>query len=107
MTCELTLQDCRGRTIVLEHSNWEKHKGKHPTVVAHHGDLALVLQDPDFMLEQADGQWHFYRRGILQGKEAHCYLKVIIEHFDATGWVLKTAFPTVTARPKGIRRWSR
>jgi hypothetical protein len=107
VTCELSLQDCFGRTITLAHANWEKHKDKHPTVVAHHRDLATVLQDPDRVFELANGQWHFYRRGILQGSEAHCYLKVAIEYFDGTGWVLKTAFPTATVRPKGIRGWSR
>jgi hypothetical protein len=107
VSCELTLQDYFGRTVTLEHENWEKHKDRHPTVVAHHGDLAMVLQDPDHVLEQANGQWHFYRRGILQGIEAHCYLKVVIEDFGVAGWKIKTAFPIATVRPKGIRRWSR
>src|SRR5438874_2017341 len=107
MPCELTVQDYFGRTVTLDHSNWEKHKDRHPEVVPHHSDLETVLADPDVVREMADGTWHFYRRGILQGRTSHCYLKIVIEYFTDVGWKLKTAYPAASTRPKGIRQWMR
>jgi hypothetical protein len=102
-----TLQDWFGRTIALAHSCWDKHNDRYRTMVAHDGDLATVLQDPDHVLEQTNGQWHFYRRGLLHGSAAHCYLKIVIEYCGAAGWQVKSACPTATVRARGIRRWSR
>jgi hypothetical protein len=106
VSCDLSVQDCFGRTVTLEHSNWEKHRPRHPIVVQHHhGDIPTVLADPDLVIEQPDGAWAFYRQRILRGPLASYYLKVIIDNFGADGWKIVTAYEARIPWPMGtIRR---
>lgn len=91
MSCGLTVTDCFGREVVLDHSNWVKHerRGAHPEVARYHDSFVLVLQDPDFVVEAVrDGHQHFYRRGIA----AHRYLHLVVVNFESvykiTAWWL-------------------
>jgi hypothetical protein len=104
MTCELTVQDYQGRTITLDHTNWQKHLPRHPEVAPYHAALPTVLADPDLVMEMADGAWHYYRGGLLAGRHARCYLKVVVESSGAAGWKLKTAYIASATKPMGTIR---
>ena len=72
LTCGFICRDYAGRTIELQHSNWEKHQPRHPEVVAYHNELRLVVELPDAVIETADEQRHYYRRGLGVGKYQIC-----------------------------------
>ena len=83
VSCELEVTDCFGKTVRLEHSNWEKHQARHPEVVAYHDHLSDVVSDPDVVVEDpVTGAYHFYRLGLTQGKHRRNYLKVIVEYYE-------------------------
>jgi hypothetical protein len=107
MSCELTVVDRFGRTVRLDHSNWEKHKPRHPEVVPYHDDLPVVLVDPDLVVELPDGTWHYYRRGHQRARLAACYLRLVVEYFDPGGWKIKIAHPATAVRPMGTMQWIR
>ena len=78
MTCDLVVMDCFGREVILEHSNWEKHRDRHGEVIEYHDSFPLVLQDPDFVVEAArDGDLHYYQLGIV----GHRYLQLVVRSF--------------------------
>lgn len=84
MSCEITVRDCFGREVVLDHANWQNHLSVHPDVVPYHDLFALALQDPDIVVQaRRDDQHHFYRQGIVDDRYPGRYLRLIVVEFDA------------------------
>jgi hypothetical protein len=91
VSCNLDVVDCLGRRIILDHSNWVKHveSRRHPEVEPYHDRFAEVLAHPDVVIEASrDGQHHFYRKGLTEGRYAGRYLVLIAVNF---GGVYKIA----------------
>lgn len=83
MSCELEVVDRFGTIVRLDHSNWEKHKTRHPEVIEYHAQLTVAVSDPDVVMEDADtGAYHFYRLGLTHGKHSRNYLKVVVEYYE-------------------------
>lgn len=83
MSYALEVVDHFGRTVRLDHSNWEKHKSRHPEAVAYHDQLALAVSDPDLVVEDpVTGAYHFYRLGLTSGKYRRHYLKVVVDYYE-------------------------
>ncbi len=82
----------------LAHSNWEKHRPRHPEVVEYHEDLMSALREPTVVVETTDGDRHYYRLGLGRGKFQRTYLRVIVNVMD--GWI-RTAYFTRTIDPYG------
>jgi hypothetical protein len=83
VSCDLEVADCFGRTVRLDHSNWEKHRNRHPEVVEYHNHLSIAVEDPDFVVEDpVTGAYHFYRLGLTHGRHRDNYLKVIVEYYE-------------------------
>lgn len=82
MPCELEVVDCFGRTVVLDHSNWTKHveTERHLEVVPYRERFAVVLREPDIVVEaERDGDFHFYKKGIGEGKYSNMYLHLAVK----------------------------
>ena len=109
MNFELRVTDIFGREVSLDHSNWVKHLSRHPEAAPYHGRLAEVLTDPDVVIEAAwDGHYHFYRRGITEGRFRNMYLRVVVEYIGDGSWgKIKTAWISSTVDTEGIVRWMR
>jgi hypothetical protein len=82
VSCELEIKDLFGRRVLLDHSNWVKHAPRRPEVVPYHDRISLALTDPDWVLQTPDGQRHFYRRDIGEGRFRNHYLRVIVEYYE-------------------------
>jgi hypothetical protein len=89
LTYDLVCDDYVGRIIRLGHDNWEKHARRHPEVVVYHDRLCQVVREPSTVVETHDGDRHYYRYGIGEGRYSRLYLKVIVGIAD--GWI-RTAF---------------
>jgi hypothetical protein len=86
VSCELEVTDCFGRTVQLDHSNWQKHLAtkRHLEVIPYHDQLSMVVADPDFVVEDpVTGAYHFYRLGLTTGRYARHYVKVVVEYYDS------------------------
>src|SRR5712692_10552504 len=105
MACGFEVQDCFGRTVLLDHSNWEAHLPKHPELVPYHDLLPQVLLAPDMVIEAPrTGEYHFYRRGLPVGRYGPLWLHLVVAYYEPDPGKLKTAF--FTKRPiRGVQRW--
>ena len=109
VSCDLVVVDCFGETLVLDHSNWQKHlsSGRHLEVVSYHDAFQRALEDPDVVIEAArDGHDHFYRRGLGQGRYASHYLVVVVANFPAGGKIVTWRF-TRAIDTRGTQIWKR
>lgn len=86
MSCDFKVMDYAGRTIGLEHANWEKHQPRHPEVVPYHDAIPLALSEPHLVIDLGD-QRHYYRFGIGEGKLAGTALRVVV---GATNGIVRT-----------------
>jgi hypothetical protein len=76
VSCGFSVTDGFGRTVTLDHSNWQKHldAGRHLEVVPYHDRFPEVLRDPDLVLRSGrDGQYHCYRRASRPGLTPACF----------------------------------
>ncbi|MEA2639309.1 MAG: hypothetical protein QOF51_703 [Chloroflexota bacterium] len=89
--------DYLGRTIRLDHANWERHRSRRPEVVPYHDKIPQVLLEPNVVVESA-GSRYYYRRGIGAGKFEGVYLKVVVGSIDG---VIRTAHFTRTIDQNG------
>ena len=110
MACDLSVTDYLGRLVELQHSNWEKHRPRHPEVVPYHDRIAEVLRDPDVVVEVIDrGQWAYYRLGLTDGRYQGNYIRVTVEfyaHLGGSGRV-KTCWLPKEIDARGELRWMR
>ena len=64
---DFEVADCFGKTVRLDHGNWERHVAKRPEIGPYYDRLAIVLRDPDVVVEDPrDGTHHFYRGGLTE-----------------------------------------
>jgi hypothetical protein len=109
VTCALSVVDCFGRTVILDHSNWQKHleAGSRLEVVPYHDRIPEVLRDPDFVMQSdRDGQYHYYRRGLTSGPHADLFL-VLVVGTDGGLPTLRTWRLRRFANTRGRVVWSR
>ena len=107
MTCAFQATDCFGRTVVLEHSNWQRHlaQGRHPEVVPYLGVLPQVLSRPDIVMEaHSNGAYHYYKRGLGKGRFRRAWLVVIVARFQGRAKVVSWRFMS-QIDPRGVQRW--
>jgi hypothetical protein len=107
MTCGFQVTDCFGRTVTLDHANWQRHlaRGRHPEVVPYLGALPRVLSQPDVVMEaQGDGAYHYYRRGLGRGRFRNAWLIAIVAMFGHQAKVVSWRF-MFQIDPGGVQRW--
>jgi hypothetical protein len=108
VTCQLTVTDCFGNTVRLDHSNWKKHLPRHPEIEPYHDDLPTVLSDPEFVIIDPKTQAaHFNRPGLGRGRYASLYLRVVVQYYGASGGKIVSAYFTDALSPKGTVLWNR
>ena len=109
MCCEFTARDVFGRQLRLDHSNWQKHKHRHPEAVPYHDTISVVVSDPDIVIEASrDGHYHFYRLGLTRDRFVGHYVKVIVEYAaDQTTGTIKTWWLPRGVDVQGSVRWIR
>lgn len=100
--CQLTTTDTFGATVLLDHSNWEKHLRYRPELALIHPHLSSVLQDPDVVVEAPDGQRHFYRKGLVSGRFGEHYIRIIVGHRGGV-WKIMTSWFQRTIDTKGVK----
>jgi hypothetical protein len=86
VTCQLTVTDCFGNAVQLEHSNWQKHLTKRPELAAHHDHLGHTLSAPALVIEATrDGHYHFYRRHFPTLQLRTLWLRVVVAYYPTEG----------------------
>ena len=109
MACGFTVTDCFGRTVTLDHANWQKHlqAGRHLEVVPYLPAFPLVLTAPDVVIEVAsNSSYHYFRRGIGQGRFRQAWLCLVVATFPRGHRVVTWRFmPRIAVQ--GVQRWPR
>jgi hypothetical protein len=105
VTCQLTVTDCFGNAVQLEHSNWQKHLTKRPELAAHHDHLGHTLSAPALVIEATrDGHYHFYRRHFPTLQLRTLWLRVVVAYYPTEGKI-QTAWLSTRVDRRGVQRW--
>ncbi len=77
---------------VLHESNWAKHSTKRPLILGQDDAARQTVEDPDFVLKDADSVLYKYRKGHGQGENQNLWL-VVVETGDVDGThTVRTAY---------------
>jgi hypothetical protein len=107
MACELSVTDCFGRPIELQHATWQSKIGQHPEIAPYHDMLATALTDPDVVVDAQTKGHHFYRSGLTNPPHDRCYLRVVVR-YDAAGQTGQVATIWLSSTIDGRRHiWTR
>ena len=71
---------------------------KRPQIAGWHAQIGATLSDPELVVELPGGGTGYYRRGLLGGQQANCYLFVVVRWYGALGDIA-TAFPVLEIQP--------
>ena len=90
------VQDVFGVEVCLPERRWKGHVlASHPEMSSHLEAIEQAITNPQFVFQSdidTDAKL-FYRRGIVQGKYRHLFVKVAVS-YATTPAIVKTAFFT-------------
>ena len=93
---------CTGTLTYLHRSNWVKHVEKRPELLAHLQSVKVVVEGPDFALQNEQGMVFKYRHGLGTGNLARLWLLVIEEPDGKGSHYVKTMYFTPEIKDEHI-----